>query len=122
MDFPFFLFLSLQHYFLKRTIHYRLRAIYEKLRRNFIWNKLRPFPSLGIVLHLLMLGHLRSTPVVDYRLTARAARFISFEDDNKRHYHLAHRVMRITETVSRSVSIAQIRALDNKNHIVARGN
>jgi len=79
-------------------------------------------PSLEIVLHLLMLGHLRSTPVVDYRLTAGAARFISFEDDNKRHYHLAHRVMWITETMSRGVSIAQIRALDSKNHIVARSN
>jgi len=79
-------------------------------------------PSLGIILYLLMLGHLRSTPVVDYRLTAGAARFISFEDDNKRYYHLAHRVTRITETVSRGVSIAQIRALDSKNHIVARNN
>lgn len=47
-----------------------------------------------------------------------AARFISFEDDNKRHYHLAHRVTWITETVSRRMSIAQIRALDSKNHIV----
>jgi len=79
-------------------------------------------PSLEIVLHLLMLGHLRSTPVVDYRLMVGAAHFISFEDDNKRHYHLAHRVTRITETMSCRVSIAQIRALDSKNHIVARSN
>lgn len=53
----------------------------------------------GILSHLLMFGHLRSTPVADYRLTTGAAHFISFEDDNKRHYHLAHGVTRKTRRV-----------------------
>lgn len=50
--------------------------------------------SPGILSHLLMFRHLRSTPVADYRLTTGAAHFISFEDDNKRHYHLALGVTR----------------------------
>lgn len=76
--FSIFIFFNLQYCQLKTPI-----IGYERFMKNY--KEIIFGDSRGIPSHLLMFGHLRSTPVADYRLTTGAAHFISFEDDNKRH-------------------------------------